>query len=143
MQLWKLEKMCLRKSSQPSRKSKATVNLKTGSFNGIQCIQLSLSAVTTVLTTTDCTALLTLPMMTAGSMLSNRPVLRFTMAVFFLLKLITSFATKIKSNLHYTRRNTPKRVTSCGTHLRGLAPGLHSSEETSQRWRVVGDTVPI
>ena len=49
----------------------------------------------------------------------------------------------IKSNLHYTRRITPKRVTSCGAHLRGLAPGLHSSEETSQRWRVVGDTVPI
>ena len=23
----------------------------------------------------------------------------------------------------------------------GLAPGRHSSEETSQRWRVVGDTV--
>ena len=48
-----------------------------------------------------------------------------------------------KSNLHYTRRITPKRVTSCGAHLRGLAPGLHSSEETPQRWRVVGDTVPI
>ena len=48
-----------------------------------------------------------------------------------------------KSNLHYTRRITPKRVTSCGAHLRSLAPGLHSSEETSQRWRVVGDTVPI
>ena len=44
-----------------------------------------------------------------------------------------------KSNLHYTRRITPKRVTSCGAHLRGLAPGQHSSEETSQRWRVVGD----
>ena len=40
---------------------------------------------------------------------------------------------KIKSNLHYTRRITPKRVTSCGAHLRGLAPGQHSSEETSQR----------
>ena len=50
---------------------------------------------------------------------------------------------KTKSNLHYTRRNTPKRVTSCGAHLRGLAPGQYSSEETSQRWRVVGDTVPI
>ena len=46
-----------------------------------------------------------------------------------------------KSNLHYTRRITPKRVTSCGAHLRGLAPGLHSSEESSQRWQVVGDTV--
>ena len=50
---------------------------------------------------------------------------------------------KIKSNLHYTRRITPKRVTSCGAHFRGLAPGQHSSEETSQRWRVVGDTVSI
>ena len=50
---------------------------------------------------------------------------------------------QIKSNLHYTRRITPKRVTSGGAHLRGLAPGLHSSEETSQRLRAVGDTVPI
>ena len=49
---------------------------------------------------------------------------------------------KSKSNFHYTC-NTPKRVTSCGAHLRGLAPGQHSSEETSQRWRVVGDAVPI
>ena len=28
-----------------------------------------------------------------------------------------------------------------GTHLRDLAPGQHSSEETLQRWRAVGDTV--
>ena len=54
-----------------------------------------------------------------------------------------AFLHQIKSNLHYTRRITPKRVTSCSAHLRGLAPGLHSSEEAPQRWRVVGDTVPI
>ena len=30
---------------------------------------------------------------------------------------------------------------SDGDHFRGLAPGQHSSEETSQRWRAVGDTV--
>ena len=41
----------------------------------------------------------------------------------------------IKSNLHYTRGITPKRVTSGGAHLRSLAPGQHSSEETSQRWQ--------
>ena len=28
-----------------------------------------------------------------------------------------------KSNLHYTRGMTPKRLTSGGVHLRGLAPG--------------------
>ena len=59
---------------------------------------------------------------------------------------VKKFTMKVKnqkSNLHYTRRITPKRVTSCGAHLRGLAPGQHSSEETSQRWRVVGDTVSI
>ena len=28
-----------------------------------------------------------------------------------------------------------------GDHLRGLAPGQHSFEETSQRWRAAGDTV--
>ena len=33
-------------------------------------------------------------------------------------------------------------MTSSGAHLRGLAPGQHSSEGTSQRWRAVSDTVP-
>ena len=37
---------------------------------------------------------------------------------------------------------TPKRVKNGEAHLRGLPPGQHSSEETSQRWRAVGDTVP-
>ena len=46
-----------------------------------------------------------------------------------------------KSNLDYTRDITPKRVAGGGAHLRGLAPGLHSSEETSQRWRAVDDAV--
>ena len=47
-----------------------------------------------------------------------------------------------KSNL-YTRGITPKRVAvaSGRVHLYGLAPGQHSSEKTSQRWRAVGDTV--
>ena len=49
----------------------------------------------------------------------------------------------MKSKLHYTRGIMPKRVTSGGIHLRDLGPGLHSSEETSQRGRAVGDTVPI
>ena len=43
------------------------------------------------------------------------------------------------SILHDTRCATPKRVTSGGIHLRGLAPGRHSSEETSQWWRAGGD----
>ena len=46
-----------------------------------------------------------------------------------------------KSNLHYTRGITPKRVTSGRAHLRGVAPEQHSSEETSQRRRAVVDTV--
>ena len=29
----------------------------------------------------------------------------------------------------------------CGAHLRGLTPGQYRSEETSQRWRAVSDTV--
>ena len=45
------------------------------------------------------------------------------------------------SNRHYTRGITAKRVTSGGIHLRNLAPGQHSSEETSQRWRAVDDTL--
>ena len=45
----------------------------------------------------------------------------------------------MKSLLH--SRYYTKRVASGGAHLRGLTPGLRSSEETSQRWRAVGDTV--
>ena len=44
-----------------------------------------------------------------------------------------------KSKLHNIRDITPKRVTSGRAHFRGSAPGQHSSEETSQRWRAVGD----
>ena len=45
-----------------------------------------------------------------------------------------------KSNPYYTRGITSKRVTSGGVHLRGLAPGQHSSEETSQRTGAAGNT---
>ena len=34
-----------------------------------------------------------------------------------------------------------KFVASNEVHLRGLAPGQHSFEETSQQWRAVGDIV--
>ena len=44
-------------------------------------------------------------------------------------------------HLHYLRGITPKRVTSSGIHLRSLAPGQHSSEETSQPWRDVSGSV--
>ena len=48
---------------------------------------------------------------------------------------------KRKSNLHYTRDITPKHVTSSGFHLCDLARGQHISEEASQRWRAVADTI--
>ena len=35
----------------------------------------------------------------------------------------------------------PMRVTCGEVHLLALGPGQHSSEEMSQRWRAVGDTV--
>ena len=46
---------------------------------------------------------------------------------------------KIKSSLY--SRYSFKRTMSGGIHLRGFAPRLHCSEKTSQRWRIVGDTV--
>ena len=46
---------------------------------------------------------------------------------------------QIKSSL-YSRYYT-ERVPIDGANLRHLAPGQHSYEETSQRWRAVGDTV--
>ena len=35
----------------------------------------------------------------------------------------------------------PKHVTSGGIHLRGLAPGQHSSEKISLEWLVIGETL--
>ena len=46
-----------------------------------------------------------------------------------------------KSNFYNTPGITPKRVTRGGAHLRDLVPERHSSEETFQRWRNVGDTL--
>ena len=51
----------------------------------------------------------------------------------------TDYTSFIIENLHSTRGITPKRVTSGGIHLRDLASGQHSSEETSLRWRTVKD----
>ena len=47
-----------------------------------------------------------------------------------------------KYNTHYTRDISPNRVNSARAHLRCLAPGQHSLEETSQLWQAVGDAVP-
>ena len=52
------------------------------------------------------------------------------------MSLLSFSVIKKKSNLHYTRRITPKRVTSGEAQLRDLEPGQQSSEKTSQRWRV-------
>ena len=46
-----------------------------------------------------------------------------------------------KSNLHYTRVITPRRVTSGRAHFRGLAHRQQQLQETSKRWRAAGDTV--
>ena len=46
---------------------------------------------------------------------------------------------KSKLNLHYTRGTAPKRVSSGGDHLCGLARAQHSSEKTSRQLRAVGD----
>ena len=45
-----------------------------------------------------------------------------------------------KKHVFFEKKNEGKKtiyITGCGARLRGLAPGQHSSEETSQRWRVV------
>ena len=52
----------------------------------------------------------------------------------YIFLVIFSYGLKIKPNPRYTLGITPKRVTSGGVHLHGLALGLRSSEETSQRW---------
>ena len=47
----------------------------------------------------------------------------------------------IRKMFHYTHGITPKRVTNGGAHIRSLASGLHSYEETSQRGQTVGGIV--
>ena len=58
---------------------------------------------------------------------------RLVIAAFLRLSEVIFKLKKSKSNLHYTRAITPKRVTSGETHLCGIAPGQHSSEETLQQ----------
>ena len=46
---------------------------------------------------------------------------------------------RIANQISLYFRITPKRVTSGGAHLRGLSPGQRNFDQTSQRWRAVGD----
>ena len=43
--------------------------------------------------------------------------------------------------VHYTRGLKPKRVTSGGAHIRGLAPGQYSSQDTQKQRQAAGDIV--
>ena len=77
------------------RKNKATVNLKTGRFDSVDSAVINSGVCKAVLnckyTTKQCkTALHTLLMITAESMLSKPAVLRFTATLFFFLKLFSS-----------------------------------------------------
>ena len=65
------------------RKNITTVRLKTGRFDNKDAAAI-ISSVSSLFQ--FCSALLTLLMMTAESMWSKRPVLSFTVALFFLLK---------------------------------------------------------
>ena len=47
----------------------------------------------------------------------------------------------IKNQIFIILAITPKRLTSGRAHLRNFAPELHSSLETSQCLRAIGDTV--
>ena len=48
---------------------------------------------------------------------------------------------KKKSNLHYTRGITLKRVTSVASISATIAPGQRDFKETAQRWRAFDDSV--
>ena len=69
------------------KENKVTVIVKTGRFDNIDSAVIIRSVSKAF---QFCTTLLTLLMMTAGSMLSKRPVLRITEALFFLLQLFSS-----------------------------------------------------
>ena len=58
--------------------------------------------------------------------------------------LIRTKLSVVKNGLSQSQRNTVKklkRVTTGGDHLRSLAPGQYSAEETLQGWRAVGGTL--
>ena len=57
------------------------------------------------------------------------------------MQAVIIFQIKIKVILHYILVTTRKHVTSGEAHLRGLALGQLSFEETLQRRRAVGYTV--
>ena len=85
-------------------------------------------------------------MTSKGVFTDMRRVTIFDRTVFVLiycLAIMRKLKHSQKSNPHHTRGITSICITSGGTHLRDLAPGQHSSEKTSQRWRAAGDTVPI
>ena len=71
--------------------------------------------------------------------LSKKVVNRYTTA----MPSESTLHTTSKSNLHYTRRITPKRVTSSGAHVRGLAPGLaqlrRNVAAVASRWQYCAD----
>ena len=60
---------------------------------------------------------------------------------YHLVEMCTQSYSTWNLNLHYTRDNTTQRVTSGEISLHGSASGRLSCEETSRRWRAVGDTV--
>ena len=53
------------------------------------------------------------------------------------------FQNSWRTNFYHTRGITPHRATSGRAHLRGLAAGQYSSEETSQRLRAVADSACV
>ena len=100
------------------RKSEATGNLKTGRFDNADSAVI-ISSVCKVAKNRSlqfCTALHTLLMMTAESMLSKRPVLRFTVALLFLFTLFSSHC--VPNNFDLTNR----RVSLGSTTIRYTNP---------------------
>ena len=75
----------------------------------------------------------------------------FFIMIFVVFLLLTDPASKNANPACITKKGSNKSLASLqyyagacnGAHLRSLAPGLQSSEETSQLWQTVGDTVPI
>ena len=59
---------------------------------------------------------------------------------FVILRTVVSESRYLNQNQNnLTRGITPKRVTSGGVHILGVAPGQYSSEGTLQRLRAAGD----
>ena len=88
------------------------------------------------------------PALSCGCTVVMKPAEQTPLTALYVASLIKEvsfclFDVKKKSSLHHTRDITPKRVTIGEVHLRGAAPGQHSTEKHHSRGEPLATLCPI